>query len=70
MSELDGVRAIVTGGATGIGGATAQLLQSLGADVAVLDRDVSDVPGCCESSTWRRKSSAGMPSPKTCPSLK
>jgi NAD(P)-dependent dehydrogenase (short-subunit alcohol dehydrogenase family) len=43
VSELDGVRAIVTGGATGIGGATAQLLQSLGADVAVLDRDVAGV---------------------------
>jgi 2-keto-3-deoxy-L-fuconate dehydrogenase len=38
MSELDGLKAIVTGGADGIGRATAELMQALGADVAVLDR--------------------------------
>jgi 2-dehydro-3-deoxy-L-rhamnonate dehydrogenase (NAD+) len=38
MSDLDGHRAIVTGGGAGIGAATAHLLASLGAQVAVLDR--------------------------------
>jgi 2-keto-3-deoxy-L-fuconate dehydrogenase len=37
-NELAGLKALVTGGADGIGRATAELLHSLGADVAVLDR--------------------------------
>ncbi len=44
MSELTGPRAIVTGGASGIGLATAQLLASRGAEVAVLDLEPSGVP--------------------------
>jgi 2-keto-3-deoxy-L-fuconate dehydrogenase len=36
--ELDGLKAIVTGGAEGIGRATAELMRGLGADVAVFDR--------------------------------
>jgi NAD(P)-dependent dehydrogenase (short-subunit alcohol dehydrogenase family) len=40
MTELDGLKAIVTGGAAGIGRATAELLRELGADVAVLDRAI------------------------------
>ena len=48
MRELDGLVALVTGGASGIGAATAAALSSYGATVAVLDReavDPADVPG-------------------------
>ena len=38
-SELDGLRALVTGGASGIGLATARLLAARGARVVTLDRD-------------------------------
>jgi 2-keto-3-deoxy-L-fuconate dehydrogenase len=41
MADLTGRRALVTGGASGIGLATVETLASLGADVAILDR--SDV---------------------------
>jgi 2-keto-3-deoxy-L-fuconate dehydrogenase len=43
MSELSGLRALVTGGASGIGRATAGLLADRGAGVAVLDLDPSSV---------------------------
>jgi 2-keto-3-deoxy-L-fuconate dehydrogenase len=43
MSDLSGLTALVTGGASGIGEATARLLQSRGARVAVLDRDTGGV---------------------------
>ncbi|WP_406416844.1 SDR family oxidoreductase [Streptomyces sp. NBC_00873] len=43
MSDVSGLRAVVTGGASGIGRATADLLAARGADVAVLDLDVSTV---------------------------
>ncbi|MGW4824158.1 SDR family NAD(P)-dependent oxidoreductase [Streptomyces sp. NPDC004227] len=42
-TELDGLTALVTGGASGIGLATAQLLGEHGVDVAVLDLDPSGV---------------------------
>jgi 2-keto-3-deoxy-L-fuconate dehydrogenase len=42
--RLDGLAALVTGGASGIGLATAQLLAARGARVAVLDRDAGAVP--------------------------
>jgi len=42
MNELDGLRAIVTGGASGIGLATARLLAERGAEVAVLDLTALD----------------------------
>jgi NAD(P)-dependent dehydrogenase (short-subunit alcohol dehydrogenase family) len=45
MSELDGLVAIVTGGASGIGLATAKLLRDRGATVAVFDRTATDEPG-------------------------
>ncbi|MFB7944214.1 SDR family NAD(P)-dependent oxidoreductase [Kitasatospora phosalacinea] len=44
MTDLQGLRAIVTGGASGIGLATARLLAGRGAAVAVLDLDVSRLP--------------------------
>lgn len=44
MEELDGLVALVTGGASGIGAATAAELARRGARVAVLDRDVTGVP--------------------------
>ena len=42
-NDFDGLRALVTGGASGIGLATAQLLAARGATVAVLDLDPSGV---------------------------
>jgi len=47
MTEFDGAVAIVTGGASGLGAATAALLVERGARVAVLDRDTSGVPDGC-----------------------
>jgi NAD(P)-dependent dehydrogenase (short-subunit alcohol dehydrogenase family) len=41
---VNGIKALVTGGASGIGRAAAELLMEHGARVAVLDRDVSDAP--------------------------
>ncbi|MEV6118093.1 SDR family oxidoreductase [Streptomyces sp. NPDC052109] len=43
MSDFEGLRALVTGGASGIGRVTADLLAARGARVAVLDRDPADV---------------------------
>jgi 2-keto-3-deoxy-L-fuconate dehydrogenase len=44
MTEFDGLVAIVTGGASGLGEATAALLADRGARVAVLDRSTAGVP--------------------------
>ena len=44
MGEFDGLVAIVTGGASGIGAATTALLRDRGAQVAVLDLAVAGVP--------------------------
>ncbi|MFD7874914.1 SDR family NAD(P)-dependent oxidoreductase [Streptomyces sp. NPDC059766] len=43
MNDFDGLKALVTGGASGIGRATAELLAARGARVAVLDLDPSSV---------------------------
>ena len=42
MNDYDGLVALVTGGASGIGAAVVQVLASRGATVAVLDRDAAD----------------------------
>ena len=44
MSEFNGLVALVTGGASGIGAATAALLHQRGARVAILDRDTEGAP--------------------------
>jgi 2-keto-3-deoxy-L-fuconate dehydrogenase len=44
MTEFDGAVAIVTGGASGLGAATAALLAARGARVAILDRETTAVP--------------------------
>ncbi|MFZ3554909.1 SDR family NAD(P)-dependent oxidoreductase [Streptomyces sp. BH055] len=43
VQDFAGLKALVTGGASGIGRATAELLAARGADVAVLDRDITEV---------------------------
>jgi NAD(P)-dependent dehydrogenase (short-subunit alcohol dehydrogenase family) len=43
MTAFEGLVAVVTGGASGIGAATATLLAEQGATVAILDRDVAAV---------------------------
>ena len=50
MSEFDGLSALVTGGASGIGAATARLLAARGARVAIIDRAVSGASSFVELS--------------------
>jgi len=47
--RLDGLAALVTGGASGIGSATAGLLAARGARVAVLDRETDGVPSSLQA---------------------
>lgn len=44
MRDFDGINALVTGGASGIGAAVARELLARGAHVAVLDRDTAGAP--------------------------
>jgi NAD(P)-dependent dehydrogenase (short-subunit alcohol dehydrogenase family) len=44
MTDFEGLVALITGGASGIGAATAVLLQNRGARVAVLDRSTDGAP--------------------------
>ncbi len=44
MREFDGISAVVTGGASGLGAAVARGMLERGAQAAVLDRDVSGTP--------------------------
>ena len=44
MNDFEGLVALVTGGASGLGAATAALLRDRGARVAVLDREPTDSP--------------------------
>jgi len=50
MNDFDGLTALVTGGASGIGAATARLLADRGAQVAIIDRAVSGDSGLRELS--------------------
>src|SRR6185503_2959372 len=43
--RYDGKRALVVGGATGMGAATAELVQDAGAEVVVMDRAEVTLPG-------------------------
>ena len=42
--EINGKKAVVIGGASGFGRASAEMLAAKGADVAILDREGSDGP--------------------------
>jgi 2-keto-3-deoxy-L-fuconate dehydrogenase len=44
MTDFEGLVAVVTGGASGIGAATARLLQARGANVAIFDRNTDSAP--------------------------
>jgi NAD(P)-dependent dehydrogenase (short-subunit alcohol dehydrogenase family) len=51
MSDFEGLVALITGGASGIGAATAMLLQNRGARVAVMDRSTDGAPNGTRG-TW------------------
>jgi NAD(P)-dependent dehydrogenase (short-subunit alcohol dehydrogenase family) len=58
--EFSGLAALITGGASGIGLATARLMASRGARVAILDREVPEVV----SGSARPAAAAGVARPR------
>lgn len=57
--RLDGTIAVVTGGAVGIGRATAEALARFGADVAVCDRDAEQLDAVVEAMTGTGRRALG-----------
>jgi 2-keto-3-deoxy-L-fuconate dehydrogenase len=52
MNDFDGLVAVVTGGSSGIGAATAELLLERGARVAVLDRAIGHAAAAEDRARW------------------
>jgi NAD(P)-dependent dehydrogenase (short-subunit alcohol dehydrogenase family) len=68
--RFDGKRALVVGGATGMGAATAALVQDLGAEVVVMDHAEVGLPGviCRLLQRDRAVTDDRMPSAPSCAS--
>jgi 3-dehydrosphinganine reductase len=58
MKELGGTHAVITGGSSGIGLATAKLLARRGADVTIVARDRERLEAACEALMGDRRDSA------------
>ena len=62
--KIEGQAALVTGGASGLGEATARELARLGAKVALLDRNAEQIAGmthCTVEAAWVARTRAGLP---------
>ena len=69
--ELEGKVAVVTGAAQGIGRAIAEVLAEAGADIAVVDLDMSRALETVTTITksGRRSLAGRLPAPASCSSL-